>query len=73
MTEAYKIIINYNLLQMNFDISRRQLLQGWLADQNEVELLDLPPCGANLITIENAWAETIRVMDENWPDPSPAS
>jgi hypothetical protein len=37
-----------------------------------VELLDLPPCGTDLNPIENVWAETKRVMAENWPDPSPA-
>jgi transposase len=51
---------------------KSQLLQGWLADQNEVELLDWPPCGVDLNPIENVWAETKR-MAENWPDPSPAS
>jgi hypothetical protein len=40
---------------------------------NEVELLDWSPCGADLNPIENMWAETKRVMAENWPDPSPAS
>jgi hypothetical protein len=38
-----------------------------------VELLDWPPCGADLNPIENVWAGTKRVMAENWPDPSPAS
>jgi transposase len=52
---------------------RSQLLQGWLADQNEVELLDWPPCGADLNPIENVWPETKCVMAENWPDPSLAS
>jgi hypothetical protein len=39
----------------------------------EVELLDWPPCGADLNPIENVSAETKRVMAENLPDPSPAS
>jgi hypothetical protein len=38
-----------------------------------VELLDWPPCGADLNPIENVWPETKRVMAENWPDPSQAS
>jgi hypothetical protein len=52
---------------------KSQLLQGWLTDQNEVELLGSPPCGADLNPIENVWAETKRIMAENWPDPFPAS
>jgi transposase len=43
------------------------------ADQNEVELIDWPLCGADLNPIENVWADTKRVMAENWPDPSQAS
>jgi hypothetical protein len=38
-----------------------------------VELLDWPPCGADLNPIENVRPETKRVMAENCPDPSPAS
>jgi hypothetical protein len=53
-------------------VHKLQLLQGWLWDQNEVELLDWCPCGADLNPVENVWAETKRVMAENWPDPSPA-
>jgi hypothetical protein len=37
------------------------------------ELLDWPPCGADLNSIENMWPEMKCVMAENWPDPSPAS
>jgi transposase len=44
---------------------KSQLLQGWLADRNEVELLDWPPCGADLNTIENVWAKMKHVMAEN--------
>jgi hypothetical protein len=40
---------------------KSQLLQGWLADQNEVELIDWPPCWAVLNPIENVWAEKKRV------------
>jgi hypothetical protein len=54
---------------MNFDTSR-SFLQGRLTDQ---ELLDWPPCDANLNPIENVWVEMKRVMAETWPDPSPAS
>jgi hypothetical protein len=35
-------------------VHKSQVLQGWLADQNEVELLDCPPCGADLKPIEYA-------------------
>jgi hypothetical protein len=52
-------------------IRKLQLLQGWLADRKEVELLDRPLCGADLKPIENVWAETKSVIAENWPDPSP--
>jgi hypothetical protein len=52
---------------------KSQLLQGWLADQKEVELLDWPSCGADLNPIENVWPETKSVMAENCPDPSPPS
>jgi hypothetical protein len=62
-----------NFQQDQSPIHKSQLLQGWLADQNEVKLLDWPPCGADLKPIKNVWAETKRVMAENWPDPSPAS
>jgi hypothetical protein len=64
-------VINFQRNQSPFH--KLQLLQGWLADQNEVELLDWPLCGADLSPMENVWAETKRVMAENWPDPSPAS
>jgi hypothetical protein len=64
-------IINFR--QDQSPVHKSQLLQGWLADQNKVELLDWPPCGAELNSVENVWAETKRVMAENWPDPSPAS
>jgi transposase-like protein len=62
-----------NFQQDQSPVHKSQLLQGWLTDQNEVELLDWPPCGTDLNQIENVWAETKRVMAENWPDPSPAS
>jgi hypothetical protein len=64
-------IINFQ--QDQSPVHESHLLQGWLADQNEVEPLDWPPCGADLKPIKNVWAETKRVMAENWPDPSPAS
>jgi transposase len=62
-----------NFQQDQSPVHKSQLLQGWIADQNEVELLDWPPCGADLNRIENVWAKTKHVMAENWPDPSPAS
>jgi hypothetical protein len=62
-----------NFQQDQFPVHKSHLLQGWLADQNEVELLDWPPCGADLNPVENVWAATKRVMAENWPDPSPSS
>jgi hypothetical protein len=45
-------------------VHKSQLLRGWLADQNEVELLDWPSCGANLNPTENVWAEMKRDMAE---------
>jgi hypothetical protein len=62
-----------NFQQDQSPVRKPQLLQGWLADQNEVELLDWPPCGADLNPIENVWLETKSITTENWPDPSPAS
>jgi transposase len=62
-----------NFQQDQSPVHKSQLLQGWLADQNDVELLNWPPCRADLNPIENVWAETKRVMAENWPNPSPAS
>jgi hypothetical protein len=61
-----------NFQQDQSPVHRLQLLQGWLADQNEVELLDWPPCGANLNPIKNVCVLSPRVMAKNWPDPSPA-
>jgi hypothetical protein len=63
-------IINFQ--EDHSHVHKSLLLQGWFADQNEVELLDWPPCGADLDPIENVWADTKRVIAENWPDPSPA-
>jgi hypothetical protein len=62
-----------NFQQDQSPVHKSQLLQGWPTDQNEVELLDWPPCVADLNQIENVWADTKRVMAENWPDPSPTS
>jgi hypothetical protein len=62
-----------NFQQDQSPVRKSQLLQGWLADQNEVELFDWPHCGADLNPIENVWAEMKHVMAEKWPDPSPAS
>jgi hypothetical protein len=62
-----------NFQQEQFSVHKLQLLQRWLADQNELELLDWPPRLAVLNAIENVRAETKRVMVENWPVPSPAS
>jgi hypothetical protein len=61
------------IINFQQDQSPVHMLQLLQADQNEVELLDWPPCGADLNPIENVWAETKHVMTENWPDPSPAS
>jgi hypothetical protein len=61
-----------NFQQDQSPVHKSQLLQGWLADQNEMELLDWRPCGTDLNSVENVWAETKRVMAENSPDPSPA-
>jgi hypothetical protein len=36
-----------NFQQDQSPVHKSQLLQGWLEDQNEVELLDSPPCGAD--------------------------
>jgi hypothetical protein len=62
-----------NFRQNQSPVHKSHFLQGWLADQNEVELLDGPTCGADLNPIENVWAETKRVVTENCPDPFPAS
>jgi hypothetical protein len=62
-----------NFQQDQSPVHKSQLLQGCLADQNEVELLDWPPYGSDLNPIEHVWVEMKRVMAENWPDPSRAS
>jgi hypothetical protein len=62
-----------NFQQDQSPVHKSHLLQGWLTDQNEMELLDWPPCRADLNPIENVWAKTKPVMAKNWPDPSPAS
>jgi transposase len=51
---------------------KSQELQGWLADQNEVEFIEWPPCGADLNPVENVWPETKRVAEKR-PDRSQAS
>jgi hypothetical protein len=51
-----------NFQQDQSPVHKSKFLQGWLADQNEVELLDWPPCGTDLNPIENVWAETKCVM-----------
>jgi hypothetical protein len=45
-----------NFQQDQSRVHKLQLLQGWLADQNEVERLDWPPCGADLNQIKNVCA-----------------
>jgi hypothetical protein len=67
MTEECKIIINFNELRY-----KSKLLQGWLADQKEVELLDWPPCGADLNPIEKCVAgdETRNARKLSWLIPS---
>jgi hypothetical protein len=62
-----------NSQQVQYPVYMSQLLRGWLADQNEAEFLDWPPCGEDLNPTENVRAETKRVMAENWLDTSPAS
>ena len=52
-------------------VHKSQLVQNWFSSQTEVELIDWPPCGADLNPIENVWAEIKRTMSENWPDPPP--
>jgi hypothetical protein len=54
-----------NFQQDHSPVHKSQFLQGWLADQNEMELLDWPPCGTDLKPIENLWADTKRVMAGN--------
>jgi hypothetical protein len=61
-----------NFQQDQSPVHKSQLLEGWLSDQNEVELLDWLPCGADSNPIENVWPEPKRVMAEKWLDPSPA-
>jgi hypothetical protein len=51
-----------NFQQEQSSVHKSQLLQRWLADQNEVELLDWPPCGADLHPIENG-----RRRNASWP------
>lgn len=57
----------------NSSVHKSKLVQEWLAQQEEFQVLDWPPRGADLNPIENMWAETKRVMAENWPDPPPST
>jgi hypothetical protein len=61
-----------NFQQDQSPVHKLQLFQGWLLDQNEVELLDWPPCGTNLNPIENVWSETKTRHGQKlaWPIPS---
>lgn len=54
-------------------VHKSRLVQEWFARQDQVELLDWPPCGADLNPIENVWAETKRTIGENWPNPQPTN
>jgi hypothetical protein len=49
-----------NFQQDQSPVHKSQLFQGWLADQNEVELLDWPPCGADRNAIENVCGDETR-------------
>ena len=55
-------------------VHKSRLVQEWFANHStEVELIDWPPCGADMSPIENVWAETKRVLNENWPTNPPTS
>jgi hypothetical protein len=62
-----------NFQQDQSPVHNSQFLQEWLEDQNEVEFLDWPTCGADLNPIKNVCVLSPRVMAKNWPDPSPTS
>jgi hypothetical protein len=49
--EMYPDGVN-NFQQEQSPVHKSQLLQGWFADQNRVELLDWPTCGADLNPME---------------------
>lgn len=63
----------FHFQQDQSPVHQSQLVQEWFARQDQIELLDWPPCGADLNPIENVWAETKRTMSENWPDPPPTN
>lgn len=57
--------------QDNAPIHTAQLIQNWLSNENYINLIDWPPCSPDLNPIENVWAETKRVLRENWVYPGP--
>ena len=52
-------------------IHTARLVHNWLASQGDIDVLQWPPRGADLSPIENVWAETKRILRENWPSPPP--
>ncbi|KAK7873658.1 hypothetical protein R5R35_013198 [Gryllus longicercus] len=52
-------------------VHKTDFVQEWFASQQEFELLDWPPCSADLNPMEDVWAKTKQEMADKWPSPQP--
>jgi len=43
------------------------MVQEWLSQHVDIELLDWPPRGPDMKPIENMWIEVKRTVEETWP------
>jgi len=56
-----------HLQQDHSSIHDSRVVQEWLLQQADVELLDWPPRAPDMNPIENMWSEVKRTMKETWP------
>jgi transposase len=53
--------------QDHSSIHDSRVVQEWLSQQANVELIDWPPRAPDMNPIENMWSEVKRTMEETWP------
>jgi hypothetical protein len=53
--------------QDHSSILNSRVVQEWLSQQADVELIDWPPRAPDMNPIENMWSEVKRTMQETWP------
>jgi len=56
-----------HLQQDHSFIHDSRVVQEWLSQQADVELLDWPPRTPVMNPIENTWSEVKRTKQETWP------